>query len=127
MSGNVFNRLWMSGVLVACDAESWFESGCVRDLTISRNRFDRCGKAAVLVQPENNEPNDAVHRDVRIINNEFVLAGDVAVDATSVSGLTVEGNAVFSTGPTDAARAIRTRDCSEVRVEGNTFSTEGAR
>ena len=126
VSGNVFNRTWMSGVLVACDAESWFESGCVRDLTISKNRFDRCRKPAVLIKPANSEPNDAVHRNIRIAENEFVLAEDVAVDAYSTTGLTVEGNTVLSASPTDAGGAIRTRGCSDVRVEGNSFSTKGA-
>jgi len=126
VSGNVFKRT-RSGILVACDAGSWFESGCVRDLTITKNRFDRCGKAAILIKPENCEPNDTVHRNISIAENEFVLAGDVAVDASSVTGLTVEGNTVLSAGPTDAGEAILTRGCSGVRVEGNTFSTGGAR
>jgi len=126
VSGNVFNRTWMSGVLVACDAESWFESGCVRDLTISKNRFDRCRKAAILIKPHNTEPNAAVHRDITIIDNEFVLADDIAVDASSTTGLSAEGNTVLSARPTDACEAIRTRDCSEVRVQGNSFSTDGA-
>jgi len=125
VSGNIFTRT-RSGVLVACDAESWFESGCVRDLTITRNRFDRCRKAAILIKPENVEPNDAVHSNIRIAENEFVLAGDVAVDAFSTTGLSVVGNTVLSAGPADAGKAILTRGCSEVRVEGNTFSTKGA-
>ena len=79
------------------------------------------------IKPENCEPNDAVHSNISIAGNEFVLAGDVAVDASSTTGLTVEGNTVLSAGPTDAGEAIRTRGCSEVRVECNTFSTEGAR
>ena len=40
---NTFFRMQMSGILIANDARSWFESGMVRDITIRDNHFIECG------------------------------------------------------------------------------------
>jgi hypothetical protein len=122
VSGNVFNSTAMSGILVACDPASWFESGCVRDLTITNNKFDNCREAAILIKPHNAKPNSAVNQNIRIAKNEFLLAKGCAVDACGARGLTIEDNTVLSESALASGEAFRTHDCSEVRVVDNTFS-----
>ncbi|GJM79978.1 hypothetical protein HMSSN139_24740 [Paenibacillus sp. HMSSN-139] len=53
--GNVFERTRMSAILVAADANSWYESGAVRDMEIRGNRFIGCGddaQAVIAIVPE---------------------------------------------------------------------------
>ena len=50
---NEFLATHMSAILVDDDARSWFESGCVRDMTIRGNRFIRCGEPVININPRN--------------------------------------------------------------------------
>lgn len=45
VEGNTFNRCSMPAILVEDNAEGWFESGPVRDMTIRDNSFIGCGIA----------------------------------------------------------------------------------
>jgi hypothetical protein len=44
------------------DARKWYESGCVRDMTIRANRFVRLKGEPVCVRPSD----DSVHRNIRV-------------------------------------------------------------
>ncbi len=121
VADNLFDRTWMSGILVECDAEGWFESGCVRDMTITGNRFVDCGKAAVCVNPRNSKPNPAIHRNIRIADNEFVLGMGLAVQAKGTTGLTIAGNTVQTGSPIDEAGVFVADDCLDVGIENNRF------
>lgn len=63
------------GVHLTGDANSWFESGCVRDLTIRSCRFLGCGYAggaAVAITPEiRNRENNYYHGHILIEDNLF--------------------------------------------------------
>ncbi len=98
IENNVFLKTGMSAILIADDANSWFESGPVRDVMIRGNTFIKCSEPVVNIAPENHtvNPDAPVHRNIRIMNNTFDLAGDMAISAKSVHGLTVTGNG-FST------------------------------
>lgn len=98
ITGNTFDRTYMSGVLLACDAKDWFESGPVRDVLIADNRFNRCRKSGVLIAPNTDRPDVPVNRNVRITGNTFVLDGDPAVVATRCAGLTIQGNKATAAG-----------------------------
>jgi len=121
---NLFDRTWMSAILVETDAEGWFESGCVRDMTITGNRFVDCGKAVVCINPRNTTPNSAVHRDIRILDNEFVLGRGVAVQARGTTGLTIAGNTVQAESSSDGARVFVVSDCLDVEIGNNSFVEE---
>jgi hypothetical protein len=116
---NEFLVTHMSAILVAADAHDWFESGSVRDLTIRRNRFIRCGEPVVHVNPSNSARNDAVHQNIRIEDNQFVLRGTTCVEARSASGLRFTGNTITSDRKLDQARSIQTSDCVEVVIRDN--------
>lgn len=118
---NDFHRTHMSAILVAGDAKSWFESGCVRDMTIRGNRFLRCAEPVVNLNPQNSVSNDAVHRNVRVENNTFLLRRGTAVRAKSTGGLRVTGNTLYADGKIDDRSAVQTTDSSDVKVQGNRY------
>ena len=113
----------MSAILVEDDAQGWYESGCVRDMTIRNNRFLRCGEPVVHINPRNTVANDSLHRNIRIENNEFVLRANSAVRAKSTTGLRVTGNTIRADKSLDAAQSIQTSDCADVVIENNTHLT----
>ncbi len=118
---NEFHATHMSAILVAGDARSWFESGGVRDMTVRNNRFINCGEPVVSINPDNSDSNDSIHRNIRIENNRFDLAGRVSVKASGTTGLRVTGNRISSVASLDDARSIRTEDCDDVVVENNIY------
>ncbi len=94
VEGCTFTRTHMSAILVEDDAEGWFESGPIRDLTIRNNTFFQCGQnghPVVWINPHNGNADPAlpVHEQIRILDNAFD-GGNVS--AKSVKGLTVTGN-----------------------------------
>jgi hypothetical protein len=117
---NEFVATHMSAIQVDADARSWFESGCVRDMSIRGNRFLRCGEPVIDINPRNPDPNPGFHRNIRIEGNQFLLRANRAVAAKSTCGLRVTGNSI-QTRAKDRAAAISTTDCEDVSISGNTF------
>lgn len=119
IEGNTINST-MPGVLIEDDANFWWESGPVRDLTIRNNTFLNCG---IAIEPQVLAPDGAVHEDILITNNRFV--GEATANhyrgktpfvvVKDVKGLTVTGNK-FDTPEKDS---VKTERCTEVKVEGN--------
>lgn len=119
---NVFYRIPMSGVLVSDDARGWYESGPVRDVTIRRNLFMECGSPVIAVMPENDRYEGAVHRNVRIEANRFVIRqGSEAVSARATDGLIIRDNyiSVVGDGSVSPDAFFRTEDCKDVTISGN--------
>lgn len=119
---NVFYRIPMSGVLVSDDARGWYESGPVRDVTIRRNLFMECGSPVIAVMPENDRYEGAVHRNVRIEANRFVIRqGGEAVSARATDGLIIRDNyiSVAGDGSVSPDAFFRTEDCKDVTISGN--------
>jgi hypothetical protein len=69
VDGNTFNRCKMPAILIEDDANGWFESGPVSDMTIQNNTFIECG---IDINPRVMEGTDPVHRNIRIIHNKFL-------------------------------------------------------
>ena len=111
IEGNTFLRCQGSAILVEDDAEGWFESGPVRDMTIRHNRFIHCG-IDIGPQTHANDPQDWVHENIRIEDNFFDGAG---VSARGVKGITVIGNR----SPSGNVSVNVQKSCSEVKVEKN--------
>jgi hypothetical protein len=70
VEGCTFHRTAMTGILIANDAEGWFESGPVQDLTLRNNRFIGCG---IEIKPQSkfNKLDEPVHQNTRILDNLF--------------------------------------------------------
>ena len=110
VEGNTFNRCSMPGLLVEGDAEGWFESGPVRDMTIRNNTFIGCG---IQISPQNKsvKAEEPVHENIRIEGNFF---DDGGISAKSVRGLTIVNNR----SPTGSL-FIHTNACTDVKAENN--------
>ncbi len=113
VTGNTFSNTSMSAILIADDANSWFESGCVRDVTIRGNRFLDCGDPVISINPENRDakPDEPVHEGIRILDNVFERGG---ISARSVKGLLIRSN-TFRTNPAP----IHIESCSKSTIAGN--------
>jgi len=105
IENNTFNRTAMCAIFVANDARGGFESGPVRNMTISGNEFVRCG---IAIKPENGsaKPEEPVHENIRIEGNVF---DEAEITAKSVKRLMIVGNKWLS-GPV----RVRTEACSDV-------------
>jgi hypothetical protein len=118
---NEFLATHMSAILVGIDANKWFESGYVRDMTIRNNRFVRCAEPVIHIEPMNSKPNNNVHRNIRIENNRFLLRNELVLQAKSASNISVTGNTIFSENKLNDDLVIMTNDCSDVKVAINQF------
>ena len=108
IENNTFNRTAMCAILVANDARRGFESGPVRDMTITGNQFVRCG---IDISPESGDtkPEEPVHENIRIEGNVFDQA---EITAKSVKRLIIVGNKWLS-GPVQ----VRVKACMDVNNE----------
>lgn len=123
IEGNTFYGMQMSGIFVANDGLSWYESGPVHDLTIRRNTFLNCGEPVVNIDPENREYKGAVHKNITIEENYFYMRknSSSAIRAKAVDGLIIRNNLIYSpdTEKSKESDFIQTRDCNEVSVKEN--------
>jgi hypothetical protein len=102
VEGNTFHRCAMPGILVEDDANGWFESGPIRDLTIRGNRFIGCG---IKVEPQTGAPELPVHENIRILDNQFDGGG---ISVSGIRGLALKGNRFAD------KEAIEVKHCREV-------------
>jgi hypothetical protein len=134
------NRFESSGsaILIAGDANYWYESGAVRDVTIRGNVFGpaclsspyQFGEGIISILPEIPEPDPAFpfHRNIRIEDNEFHPADYPVLYAKSVDGLSFSGNRLIRSRlrePVHARKATLTFEaCRRVRVDRNVLEGE---
>ena len=93
-----------SALLIAGDANYWYESGACTDLTIRGNEFrSACNsslyqfcKGVITIYPEIPEPDSTkpFHRNIRIENNRFNTADYPVLYALSVDSLTFKNNTI---------------------------------
>ena len=131
------NRFESSGsaILIAGDANNWYESGAVTDVTIRRNLFEapcltsmyQFCEGIVSIYPEIPKPDPAYpfHRNIRIEDNEFHPFDYPVLYAKSVDGLTFLNNRMIRSqlfAPFHAGKSTLTLEaCRAVRIEGNHF------
>ena len=121
---NEFLSTHMSAILMAIDANNWYESGFVNDLTIRNNRFIRCAEPVILIEPGNTKANNAVYQNIKIENNEFVLRNELIVQAKSSKNLIITGNKICAEKNLNDRSSINTRDCEGLVVSHNNYSIE---
>ncbi|RED60344.1 right-handed parallel beta-helix repeat-containing protein [Cohnella lupini] len=130
IENNRFDRMTMSAILIADDAESWFESGRVQDVTIRGNEFMECGgteHAVIRIEPENSIISDAypVHSNIRIERNRFVMNdSSSALHAKSTEQLLFTDNEIeLQKSLADISDShdelIGLAACRDVKIEGN--------
>lgn len=87
-----FEKTGMQGILVEDDASGWYESGVVRDMTITKNTFDHCGGAVIQIIPHAPNPQGEVHKNITISDNTFELGAMPAVRTKYTGNVTVRNN-----------------------------------
>lgn len=128
IENNTFHRMQMSGILIANDALSWYESGKVKDVTIRNNYFIECGSPVIYIEPENQIHQEAVHRNILIEDNKFKIKDgqDTVIQAKSVYGLTIRNNLLLDVSalPVDMDdNYIKTKNCRNVIIQDNNGNT----
>ncbi|HWZ02317.1 MAG TPA: right-handed parallel beta-helix repeat-containing protein, partial [Mucilaginibacter sp.] len=114
-----FQRVHSNGVLVEDDAESWYESGMVKDLTIRKNNFFECGEPVIRIHPENKVCEGAVHQHISIIKNKFTLMDTSAMSAQCVSNISFSNNEIKTRAVVNINGLIEVKDCQNVILSGN--------
>lgn len=137
---NNFVRTSGSAVLVAGDANGWYESGAVGEFgpTIIRNNtFDNCltnmfqfCRAIISIDPviRQTNPTQSYHRDIRIENNHFKIFDAPLVFARAVDGLTITGNTFERTETFQPwhsnKNAFLFESCQNLTIKGNKIKGE---
>lgn len=98
IENNDFCHTAMHAILVSDDANSWYESGPVRNITITNNRFLANKGRYICVKPENKVHKGYVHRGIRAKNNFFASPASEGFYFKSTAESTVKDN-VFSSAP----------------------------
>ncbi len=124
--------IWSSGsaILLAGDAQGWYESGACRNVIIRNNLFDHCltslfqfTDAIISICPEVKQPEQqkaAYHRNIRIEGNTFLTHRVPLLSAISAAGVSFRNNKVVYD---DAAPSLfngepyRIRHCDKMRLQ----------
>lgn len=128
---NVF-RVAGAAVLIAGDANKWFETGAVHDVTIRGNRFENClisptefsdGVIAVWPTIPRDVPGRYFHSNITIEDNTFLTFGGPLLYAHNVDGLHFCRNRIVSTTAFPdwhpIQEAVWLRHVHDVVIEGN--------
>ncbi|MBR4072868.1 MAG: right-handed parallel beta-helix repeat-containing protein, partial [Clostridia bacterium] len=101
---NVFKNVKGCAVLIADDARSWYESGCVRDVTIRNNTYKAGGNRFVIIAPECGEfSTEAVHSGIKITDNLVELSlMDEVISAKNSKDIVFSDNVIY--GPFEKCR-----------------------
>lgn len=131
IENNQFYRTGMHAILIADDAASWFESGPVQDVLISGNTFEGCGynlskeNYVIAIAPENHQlvKGFMVHRNIRIVNNDFKIYDHPVLTAKSTGNLSFTRNRIswmkdYLPATTKGA-AFRLTGCEKVQIRDN--------
>ena len=128
IENNSFYHTGMYPILIANDASSWYESGAVNNITIRNNRFIECGynngSGGIAILPENHRLSTAVHRNIYILNNQFITSYTEVLTARSVHNLVFNGNKISYTEKhkTEPSKScINLNGCTNVKIEKNSF------
>ncbi|WP_242083149.1 right-handed parallel beta-helix repeat-containing protein [Aestuariivivens sediminis] len=123
IENNEFIKPNMSGILISDDANSWFESGYVKDVTISNNKFIDCGDPVINIHPENLviENEIPVHKNIKIVNNQFLENKSKIFSSKSTSNIIFSNNLVQSTINTKIEDLINIEACSNVDIIDNSL------
>jgi hypothetical protein len=120
-----------AAILIAGDANYWYESGAVTDVTIRRNRFLNCntspyqfGDAVISIHPEIPRIGPApFHHGIKIESNIFEAFDAPILWAKSAGELSFCNNRIVSStafAPRNpGAPGLTLIDCEHVRVEKN--------
>lgn len=124
----------MAGILIAGDANSWFESGSVGDVTIRNNTFVNMGKGGEAPQsvlqispeiPQSDRQKGYYHGKILFENNLVKTFDSQVIYALSVRDLVIKNNKFVQTkdySPIfNGLSFIDIQSSNRITVEGNSF------
>ncbi len=111
----------MSSILIANDANSWFESGYVENVIIRNNKFIECGEPVIKIHPENSEiiTGYSVHKNIQITNNQFELKNKLILSAKSTRNIEFTNNTIKVNQNIKINNMLNFKACSGMDVKGN--------
>ncbi|WP_141502794.1 alpha-1,3-galactosidase-related protein [Paenibacillus luteus] len=130
---NRFEKMTMSAVFIAADAESWYESGRVQQVSIHDNTFIKCGNEQhpnIFIAPENRQvsPEHPVHSNIFIENNKFETENAIVLSAKSTCNIGIMNNEIVAVGDQNEFRAlqdvVRFEACTDISLAGNSLIRE---
>jgi len=127
-----------AAILIAGDANGWYESGAVKDVLIRNNRFHpscltswyQFGEGVISIYPiiPDFDPETPFHRNIRIENNHFDLFDYSVLYGLSVDSLTFNNNTIVHNTqytPWQGRKAMLTFEgCKDVQVKGNKIADD---
>lgn len=127
-----------AAILIAGDANGWYESGGVKDVLIRGNRFHpscltswyQFGEGVISIFPIIPEVDSKkfFHRNIRIEDNSFDIFDYSVLYALSVDGLAFKGNNIKRNKiykPWQGRKAMLTFEaCRDVNVSGNKIAAD---
>lgn len=128
---NTFKTIAGAAILLAGDAQGWYESGPCEDVEISGNRFVnnltsrfQFTEAIIAIYPEVRnlwEQKQYYHRNIRIFDNEFDTFNVPLLFAISTENLSFTGNKIRYNGDYRAwdSKPFIFRRCKEITIGGN--------
>ncbi|MGN0834499.1 MAG: NPCBM/NEW2 domain-containing protein [Candidatus Spyradosoma sp.] len=134
---NVFRDVAGSAILLAGDAQGWFESGACEDVVVRGNVFENCltsrfqfTEAIVSIFPEVRDlaaQKKFYHRNVVIEGNEFRTFDVPLLFAVSTENLRFADNRVFYNRDHEGwgRRPFRFVRCRDVEIRGNAVAPAG--
>ncbi|MDR2139653.1 MAG: right-handed parallel beta-helix repeat-containing protein, partial [Tannerella sp.] len=136
IADNVFESSG-SAILIAGDANGWFESGAVRDVTIARNTFKspcltsmyQFCEAVISIYPiVPQRTATPFHRNIRIIDNRFELYDYPILYALSTDGVEFSNNQLVRSYDFEPfhhrKHGLTFEYCRNIVVKGNTVEGE---
>ncbi|MCB1091528.1 MAG: hypothetical protein KDL87_08350 [Verrucomicrobiae bacterium] len=131
IADNHFEHPVNESIKVLGDANFWFESGPVRDVTIENNVFIARSPMAYVLEFGPEEPRSAkgidvpFHSNIRVVGNEFHLASPRIMSAHRVDGLEFRENVIKASKwfvPGGRAKSLQIERCKNVTISGNTVN-----
>nr|WP_307992775.1 right-handed parallel beta-helix repeat-containing protein [uncultured Niameybacter sp.] len=131
IENNVFDSAG-SGILIAGDANQWYESGACTDVIIRNNHFNECVSSMyqfcegiISICPEIPQPilDKSFHRNIHITDNTFTAFDYSVLYALSVDGLEFSNNKIIRSYMYEPYgyrhHMINLDYCQNVRIENN--------
>lgn len=131
VENNVFRNVSGAAILLAGDAQGWFESGACDGVEIRENLFEdnltsrfQFTNAIISIYPEVSDlasQKRYYHRDIRIAENEFRTFDVPLLFAISTEKIRFENNRIFLNKNFRAWRRgpFEFRRCKDVKIRGN--------
>jgi hypothetical protein len=116
---NKFYKTTMSAILVADDANSWYESGYVKDMDICSNEFVECGTPVIKIHPENRkfDKSKYVHSNIRVQNNIFNITNSNLLTVKSTKEFVFDNNKIQFDSSYTIKDLLKFENCDEVEID----------